>query len=140
MQEEHIWKGSPSHWTVFGWYLLWLLPLAWAGVGLLAAFWLWLTIKTWRITVSNHRISEEKGVLTKNTHELELYRVKDIVLNEPFLLRLVGLSNIVLVTSDRSTPVFVIPGVRNGKQIKEKLRLAVEERRDVKCVVERDYE
>ncbi len=41
-------------------------------------------------------------------NELELYRVKDIVLNEPFLLRLVGLSNIVLVTSDRSTPVFVV--------------------------------
>ena len=44
------------------------------------------------------------------------------------------------VTSDRTTPVFVIPGLRNGKHLKEKLRLAVEECRDVKGVVERDYE
>ena len=45
-----------------------------------------------------------------NTHEFELYRVKDIVLNEPFLLRLVGPSIIILVTSDRSTPsYFVVP-------------------------------
>ena len=79
-------------------------------------------------------------MIYKNTHELELYRVKDIVLNEPFLLRLIGLSNIVMITSDRTTPVFVIPGVRNGKNLKEQLRLAVEERRDVKGVVERDYE
>ena len=79
-------------------------------------------------------------MLTKNTHELELYRVKDIVLNEPFLLRLVGLSHIVMLTRDRTTPVFVIPRLRNGKHLKEKLRLAVEERRDAKGVVERDYE
>jgi hypothetical protein len=45
-----------------------------------------------------------------------------------------------MVTSDRTTPVFVIAGVRNGKHLKEKLRLAVEERRDAKGVVERDYE
>jgi hypothetical protein len=90
--------------------------------------------------VTNHRITQEKGVLTKNTNERELYRFKDIALNEPFLLRLVGLSHIVMVTSDRTTPVFVIPGLRNGKHLKEQLRLAVEERRDAKGVVERDYE
>lgn len=140
MEENILWKGNPSHWIMFGYYLLWLLPLAWGGFGLLAAFWLFLVIKTWRITVTNHRISEEKGVLNKNTNELELYRVKDIVLNEPFLLRLVGLANVVLVTSDRSTPMYVIRGVRNGKRLKEDLRKAVEERRDAKGVVERDYE
>lgn len=79
-------------------------------------------------------------MLTKNTHELELYRVKDIALNEPFLLRLVGLSHIVMLTSDRTTPVFVIPGLRNGKHLKEQLRLAVEEHRDIIDVVERVYE
>ncbi len=80
-------------------------------------------------------------MITKNTNERELYRFKDIALNEPFLLRLVGLSHIVMLTSDRTTPpVFVIPGLRNGKHLKEQLRLAVEERRDAKGVVERDYE
>ena len=44
------------------------------------------------------------------------------------------------MTNHRITPVFVIPGVRNGKHLKEKLRLAIEERRDAKGVVERDYE
>jgi hypothetical protein len=44
------------------------------------------------------------------------------------------------VTNHRTPPVFVIPGLRNGKHLKEQLRLAVEERRDAKGVVERDYE
>lgn len=78
-------------------------------------------------------------MLTKNTNELELYRVKDIKLNEPFFMRLVGLSNLVLITSDKTNPIFVIKGVKNGKLMRENLRIAVEERRDAKGVVERDY-
>lgn len=139
MEEKTIWRGNPSQWIMFGSYLFWLLPLAWLGVGVLVSIWLFLVVKTWNLTVTSHRIIEEKGVLTKNTNELELYRVKDIKLNEPFLMRLVGLSNLVLVTSDKTNPIFVIKGVKNGKLMRENLRIAVEERRDAKGVVERDY-
>ena len=44
-----------------------------------------------------------------------------------------------LVTSDKTNPIFVIKGVKNGKIMRENLRIAVEERRDAKGVVERDY-
>ena len=71
---------------------------------------------------------------------MELYRVKDTRLEKPFWLRIFGLSNIVLQTSDRSLPEVNIRAVRNGIEIREKLRKQVESLRDKKRVREVDFE
>tara|TARA_B100000787_G_scaffold121617_1_gene91453 strand:+ start:121 stop:543 length:423 start_codon:yes stop_codon:yes gene_type:complete len=140
MSEKDIWSGSPSQWINFFSYLFWLLPAGWLGLGILFSLWKYLTVKTWKFRITNERIIDEKGVLSKVTNELELFRVKDITLQQPFWLRLVGLSNIQMITSDRSNPVFVIPGVKNGKQLREELRSVVDKRRTQKGVVERDFD
>ena len=138
MEEKIIWSGSPSQWKNVGVFIFSVL-LCWLVLPVFIALWAWLTVKTWKIEISEQRITEEKGVLSKTTDELELYRVKDIKLDQPFFLRLVGLSNIILSTSDRSHPFYTIPAVPNGKELRAKLRDAVEARRDAKGVVERDY-
>ena len=140
MSEKDIWNGSPSQWINFSSYLFWLLPASWLGLGIIFSLWKYLTVKTWKFRITNERIIDEKGVLSRVTNELELFRVKDITLQQPFWLRLVGLSNIQMVTSDRSNPVFTIPGVKNGKQLREELRFAVDKRRTEKGVVERDFD
>ena len=61
-------------------------------------------------------------------------------MSEPFWLRLVGLSNLVLTSSDRSHPTIIIPAIKDGNKLREKIRAAVEERRDKKGVKEVDYE
>jgi hypothetical protein len=66
--------------------------------------------------------------------------VKDIQFQQPFWLRLVGLSNIHLITSDRSNPLFIIPGVKNGKELREELRTVIDKRRTEKGVIERDFD
>jgi|TARA_B110000305_G_C19107303_1_gene478075 uncharacterized membrane protein YdbT with pleckstrin-like domain len=140
MSEKDIWNGSPSQWINFTSYLLWLLPAGWLGLGVLFSLWKYLTVKTWKFRITNERIIDEKGVLSKVTNELELFRVKDITLQQPFWLRLVGLSNIQMVTSDRSNPLFIIPGVKNGRELREELRIAIDKRRTEKGVVERDFD
>ena len=104
------------------------------------ALWRYLTIRTRSIRVTNQRIIDEQGVLSKTTEELELFRVKDITLHQPFWLRLVGLSSIHLQTSDRSNPLYILPGIKNGKELREELRTIVETRRTEKGVVERDFD
>ena len=76
----------------------------------------------------------------KTTEELELFRVKDIRLDQPFWLRLVGLSNIILVTSDKTSSKYIIPAIKNGTKIREEIRAAVDQRRDEKGVRETDFE
>ena len=140
MSEKEIWSGAPSQWTSFGFYLI-CIPLVFVfGLGLVMALWRYLTIRTWTIRVTNQRIIDEQGVLSKTTEELELFRVKDITLQQPFWLRLVGLSSIQLKTSDRSDPLYILPGIRNGKGLREELRTVVDKRRTEKGVVERDFD
>ena len=139
MEEKEIWKGSPSQWTNFEIYIFCIL-FCWLVIPIFIALWRFLLVKTWKIEVTDQRLIEEKGVLTITTEELELYRVKDISLEQPFILRLVGLSNIVLVTSDRSNSIVKIPAIKDGKILREQLRIAVEARRDKKRIREIDIE
>ena len=139
-KEQNIWEGSPSHWINFKVYILGIFLIPLFGIGLLIILWEYLTIRTWKFTVTSQRIIVEKGVLSKTTNELELFRVKDFRLDQPFILRLVGLSNIVLITSDRTNKYVVIKGVKDGKSLIEEIRTLVDKRRDEKGVVERDFE
>ena len=138
MNENTIWEGRPSHWSSFTFYLTCIPLTLFFGIGIIMAIWRFLNIQNHKITITSQRILEETGVLSKNTNELELFRVKDLQLNQPFILRILGLSNILLATSDASSPYIVLKGLNNGKELKEQLRVAVENRRDSKKVREFD--
>ncbi|MBU3025353.1 PH domain-containing protein [Zobellia galactanivorans] len=139
MNEENIWKGSPSQWINFGFYLL-CIPLTLVfGLGLLLAIWKYFDTHLHKFEITDQRILEHKGIFSKTTDEIELYRVKDLRHEQPFFLRLVGLSNIVLDTTDRSNPVLQMKGLAQGHLLKEQLRVAVDKRRDIKGVKEVDF-
>ena len=55
-------------------------------LGLFMGIWRFLTINTWTIQITSQRVMEEKGVLSRVTNELELFRVKDIKLDQPLFL------------------------------------------------------
>lgn len=154
-EENVVWKGR-SHQIVNFWPLViallvaigvfvgayfsspWLalvgiLPLAYAG-------WLWLGTKLMVFELTSERIRIHEGILNQQINEVELYRVKDTKLEKPFWMRVFGLSSIVMTTSDRSLPKLTIPAVRNGIEIREKLRKQVELLRDKKRVREVDFE
>lgn len=162
MEEKKIWNGSPSQWMGIKSYLVWLIiPMfmlilsiffltdiiymsyfvyAYLLIGLLKSLWIFLNIRFNKIKVSNQRLIEENGIFSKTTNELELFRVKDIVFEQPFLMRLVGLSTIILITSDKTSPRVSLAGIKGGKNLKEDLRKIVEIERERKKVYERDFE
>lgn len=120
------------YWSSWFW-LLTLVPIGYGG-------WLWLgtRLKIFEFTSERMRIYE--GILNQEINEVELYRVKDTKLLKPFWLRLFKLSTIVLETSDRSCPTIEIKAVKEGTEIREKLRKQVEVLRDKKRVREVDFE
>ncbi len=133
-QEEFIWKGSPSQWTNFWWFLgcitVVLIPVA---------IWKWLTTKMHQFEITSERIIEKHGVFTRQIDDIELYRVKDIRIEEPFIYRMLGLSNLTIISSDRSLPTLKMSGIVNGMKVREDLRKAVEIRRDEKRAREMDF-
>lgn len=135
--EVHIWTGRPSQITNLGTYVvcgLVTLTVVGAVVAVPYALWQFLVVKYQVYELTSQRLKMHRGVLNKKTDELELYRVKDTRFDQPLFLRLFGLGNVVIVSSDATTPASMIPAIANGSELREQLRTLVEKRRDEKRV------
>lgn len=90
--------------------------------------------------LTSERLKTTEGIFSKVTETLELYRVKDIEMRQPFMHRLVGVENVRLNTSDATTPLVVIEAVPSSVGLADKVRNAVETVRTQKRVREIDIE
>jgi uncharacterized membrane protein YdbT with pleckstrin-like domain len=153
--ERTLWKGHTSQWVHFWYYLFCVLlaagalagipftgGLSAAGLVIPVILWLvrwWLTRATlYELTTQRFRI--RRGILNRRLDELELYRVKDYVLEQPLFLRMMGRGNLTIVTSDASTRTLVLRAIADVELVREQLRNAVQAERDRKRVRELDID
>jgi len=137
--ETTVWKGTPSQVLNLPVFILCFL-FFWLVIPIFIAFWKWLVIRTTEYELTTERLKHRYGVFNKEMDDLELYRVRDYKLEQPFWLRIFGLGTITMQTSDRSHPVIRIPAIRDGDQLREQIRTAVEACRKSKGVRELDVE
>ncbi len=152
--EIKLWQGNSSQWIHFWFYALcvvlaigvvvltFMMPPALALMVIPAVLWLWrwwLT-KTTVFTLTNERLLVTRGIITRHQDNLELYRVRDYCVKQPILLRMLGLGNLELLTSDTMTPNVIIPAIRDVEGVREKLRTSVELARDRKRVRQMDVD
>ncbi len=154
-QETTLWKGSTSQLVHFWIYLFWLLvtggiiaagillfnPLIYAAlaipfIGIVTRY---LLTRSTVYELTTQRLRKSSGVFSRHLDELELYRVKDSTLEQPLLLRLFGLGNVTIISSDATMPLVHIRAVHGAFDAREKLRAAVESERDRKRVREIDH-
>jgi uncharacterized membrane protein YdbT with pleckstrin-like domain len=155
-EETVVWTGTASQWTNFGTYFFCLLLIA----GIVAAYYLvtpqqplilaglaipllwmlgkWIGTRCQRYEVTSERIKVTTGLLSRHRTELELYRVRDYTVIEPFWLRLVGCGNVVLMTADRTNPQLVLRAVPRAATLKDQIRTHTERMRQRRGV--RDLE
>ncbi|MSU36030.1 MAG: PH domain-containing protein [Pedosphaera sp.] len=148
-EEQSLFKGSPSLALVFGPLLISLTVVAasifagyqyssWAflasGVAVIYGLGKIGLVKAIHYELTTERIRVRRGIFTKRTDELELYRVKDATIVEPFFYRLFGVGNIQITTTDASTPTLVLSAVRGAAGLRESLRHSVEACRKKKGV------
>ncbi|MGI8605046.1 MAG: PH domain-containing protein [Verrucomicrobiales bacterium] len=134
-EEQVLWRGSPSQWQNFWWWLscLLIIPIP-------IAIWKWLILINTDIALTNQRLKIRRGVFNKETEEVELYRVKDWTIEEPFLQRMLGKGSVRMETSDRTAPTLTLPWLDDPRRFGDLLRTAVELIRDRKRVREVDYQ
>jgi membrane protein YdbS with pleckstrin-like domain len=152
--ETPLWKGCPSQWLNIGHfslalilsvgllvggvyipfsYIALILPLGWI-------IWRYLVIRCEVYEMSCQRLRINKGVFNQTSDEVERYRVKDVILERKWWMRLTGLGSLHLQTSDRSLPNITIPAIRDATNLREILRREVENVRDKKRVRELDFD
>lgn len=154
-EETSLWKGSPSQWLnlwVFTGAGILIAAIGVAGfftaglalIGLILPvvwiLWKYLSVKCRTFELTSQRLKITEGVINQHLDEVELYRVKDVLMVRPWWMRLTGLATLILETSDRSLPQLVIPAIRGGVELREELRKNVEIQRDRKRVRELDFE
>lgn len=112
----------------------------WLIIPLLILGWAYLSNRAISYEATKEQLYVRSGVLNKKIDWLELYRVKDIRTEKPFVLRLLakGRGNIVLMTSDRSDPIVVLKGIENPELVSRILREKVEKMRVERGVREFD--
>lgn len=132
---------KPSQWLNFNKYfsLLFLMIHPFAAIFIFPyILWNILVIYFWKWDYTNDSITEIKGVFNITTHQIHYFRIKDVILIEPFFYRLVGLSKITLITSELSQPILEIKGIYNGKNKKELINKMVRDARKTRGVKEYD--
>jgi len=158
-EEQNVWEGHSSHFINLPVYLLCALavgallggsfflapPLSFAVAGaaaipLVIALFKWLDNKCRRYQVTTERLRLSRGILSRKTDEVELYRVKDYVLVEPFWLRLFGLAYIGMQTTDDANPKVHIKAIPQASALRDQIRKYVEICRERKHVRITEFE
>ena len=147
-QEQTIWKGNPSFVInlimdvlsilVILCIIFFNVPIYFVALPILFMLWNFLSIKTTVYQLTTERLKVSHGILNKKINELELYRVKDYRVEQPLHIRLFGLGNIILDTSDKSNPVMILRAISNSEELLNSIRKHVEERRSSKSIRELD--
>lgn len=112
---------TPSQWTNFAWFI--------AGAGLfifvvppIIAIGKYLEVLFWKYQFREQTIIERKGIFSVTRTELHYYRVKSIVIEEPFWMRFFNLGNITIISSDPYQSVLRLWAVPQPLELKEAIR------------------
>lgn len=130
-----LWSAHEGHVASIGTYALCAL-FCWLVIPLFIAFVRYIRVKSHTYELTEQRLRERSGVFSRHISELELYRVRDISIEQPFLQRLFGCGRIVLGTSDRSAPLMVLEAIPDPLAVANQLREFVERCRVAKGVRE----
>jgi membrane protein YdbS with pleckstrin-like domain len=96
-----------------------LVPLA---LGLLVLLLLWIRVKSSSYRLTSQRLFVRRGWLAKHVNELELYRVKDVMVDQGGLQRLLGYGTVTVLAADDTTPEVHLERISGPTSVKELIR------------------
>jgi uncharacterized membrane protein YdbT with pleckstrin-like domain len=113
---------KPSQLTNFGWFVLPLISLFYIPLivpTILIALYKYFDVDTWSYNLFERTIEERRGVFNVSQEEVQYYRIKSIMVEEPLWMRLFGLCVIHIITSEQFKPRMTIYAVYDGEELKE---------------------
>ena len=92
-----------------------------------------------KYSMSADRLFVETGFLNLTQNEVRLYRILDLQLKRSLGQRIFGVGSIYVSSSDKNLGTFEIRNIKNSANVKEMLSVQVEQQREAKRVVGREY-
>ena len=96
-----------------------LIPLAF---GLFLLLRVWIRVKSCSYRLTTQRLFVRRGWLAIHVDELELYRVKDVVVDQGVLERLLNYGTVTVLSDDETTPETDLVRIARPTEAKEMIR------------------
>jgi len=129
--ELEEWRGTPSLWNNFWWYVSCLLVIT-----IPVAIYYHLKIKYTKYILTNQRLRIETGIVSRDIEEIELYRIQDTAVEQDIIDRTLKIGTITILSSDERSPTLRLPKIANPREVREKVRVLSEARRRWRKVTE----
>jgi membrane protein YdbS with pleckstrin-like domain len=121
-KNKYIKTVQPSQIVNFIWFVLPVIFLFFPPlmmVFIIIAIYKFYDVDTWKYNFHEQTIEERRGVFDVVQSQVYYYRIKSIMVEQPFFMRIFGLSVIHIVTSEQFKPRLIIYGVYYGEDLKE---------------------
>lgn len=99
-------------------FILSLLLIPVFGVGLLILLWWYLQCKSSKLTVNEHDLLFERGLLSKDRAEFSINSVRTVRIKQSFFNRIFGVGRIEIYTAG-DEPEFVANGMPDPNRVRE---------------------
>jgi membrane protein YdbS with pleckstrin-like domain len=120
-EEQAIFETKPAARAYLG-MMIWGVLLLVFVVGIFLLLRVWYLVASTRYRLTTQRLFVQRGLIAKKLEEVELFRVKDVTLTQGVLQRMLGVGNVVVLSSDDTTPHLVLAGIPDPMAVKEQLR------------------
>jgi len=102
----------------FGWFATAILIVI-QSVALLVA---WVRLRSTMYRVTNQRVLVEQGIFSKTVDEIDLRYVDDSTFTQSLVERILGIGSVTLISSDKSSPRYVLRSIRDPRGVREMIR------------------
>lgn len=100
---------------------------------------MWFPISFTKYEIKNDRLYQETGLFNTHYDELLLYRITDLCLKKSFTQKIFGTGTVVLYTKADSEREIHLKNIKNAKEVKNIISHLVEEARDRKKVIGKEF-
>jgi len=88
----------------------------------LTALAIWIDTHSTEYRLTNERLFVRRGLIAKHLNEIELFRAKDVIMNQGILQRILGFGSVTVLSTDDTTPIIVLKGIADPINLKELIR------------------
>jgi uncharacterized membrane protein YdbT with pleckstrin-like domain len=75
-------------------------------------------------TLTSQRLFLKEGLISQHIEEVELFRIKDVKSYQGIVQRILGIGEVIIFSTDDSTPELLLFGIKGPVDIKEQVRKA----------------
>lgn len=130
MLGKEIYKAHPAMFRAHPfWFILFVLLIAAVGLGLLILIFWYIKTKATALTVTDHELLYEKGILSKERLAVSLRHVRSVQVNQSFINRILGVGTVEISTAG-DEPEFTVADLPDPHQVRQAISRAQELRLD----------